>query len=68
MNIIDFKLFISINKQLQKAKGSDISSITFLGRFSLVVLIGDFYQFLLVTGSAFWDKLYRKKKIYRKIL
>lgn len=50
--MIDLKLLTSMDKQLQKARSSDISSISIFGGLSLVVLMGDFYQFAPVTGKA----------------
>lgn len=41
--VIDFKLLISIDKQLQKSKNANIFSTTFFEGFFLVVLIENFY-------------------------
>lgn len=53
MSIIYLKLLISIDKKLQKAKNSDIFSITFFKRLSLVILMRDFYQFASVIRKVF---------------
>lgn len=68
ISIINLKLFTSINKQLWKAKKSDISSISIFGGLSIIVLIGNFYQFTLVIGKALWDNFFKKDDIYRKTL
>ncbi len=64
--MIDLKLLISINKQLQKAKElNSHSSIVFIG-LPLVVLIRDFYQFTLVLGKALWNHLIGKEEVHGK--
>lgn len=52
MSMIDLKLFISINKQLQKAKKSSFYLTTVFDRLHLVVIMADFYQFALILGKA----------------
>ena len=66
--MIDLKLLTSIDKQLRKAKGSDISSTSVFGGLPLVVLIGDFYQFAPVTGKALWNNLFKEDDIHGKTL
>lgn len=53
ISIINLKLFISMNKQLQKAKRLDISSNSIFKELFLVVLIGDFYQFTFISRKSF---------------
>lgn len=50
--MIDLKLLISIDQQLHKVKGLSSHSTTVFGGLSLVVLMGDFYQFSPVLGKA----------------
>lgn len=64
--MIDLKLLTSIDKQLQKAKGSSFHSITVFGGLSLVVLMGDFYQFASVLGKALWDYPISQKEVFGK--
>lgn len=64
--MIDLKLFILIEKQLQKVKGLDLYSTIVFGRLSLVVLMGDFYQFAPVLGKAFWNHPIEKKEVHKK--
>ncbi len=52
--MIDLKLLTSIDKELQKVIRLDLHSITIFGRLSLVVLMGDFYQFAPVLEKALW--------------
>lgn len=50
--MIDLKLLILIDKQLQKAKRSSFHSTIVFDRLLLVVLIEDFYQFAPVLEKA----------------
>ncbi len=50
--MIDLKLLTLIDKQLRKAKRSDLYSTTVFSGLPLVVLIGDLYQFAPVLGKA----------------
>lgn len=64
--MIDLKLFTLIDKQLQKARGTTMHSIFIFGELSLVVIIGNFYQFAPVLGKTLWKHLYKKEKKYGK--
>ncbi len=68
VNMIDLKLLTSIDKQLQKARGSDSHSITVFGGLLLVVLIEDFYQFAPVLGKALWDHPIEDNEVHGKSL
>lgn len=68
VSMIDLKLLTSIDKQLQKARGLDISSTSIFGGLSLVVLMEDSYQFASVTGKTLWDNPIKEEDIHGKIL
>lgn len=53
----DLKISISIDKQLQKSKRLSFYSIIVFDRSFLIVLIGDFYQFVLILGKTFLNYL-----------
>lgn len=52
ISIINIKLFILIDRQLQRAKILDMSSTLIFGRLFLIVLMGDFYQFASVIEKV----------------
>lgn len=48
-------MLLNITKQLVKARGLIGKSIAMFGGLSIVILIGDFYQFSSVIGRLLWD-------------
>ena len=68
VSMIDIKLLTAMDKQLRKARGSDFSSTALFGGLPLVVLMGDFYQFALVSGHALWDEAVGEDEIHGKTL
>lgn len=55
LNMICLRLLVTIDKQLCKAQDAIISSTALFGNLSLVMFIGDFYQFALVSGHTLLD-------------
>ena len=68
ISIIGLKLLTSMDKQIQKTKVVGIDSIIVFGELSLVVLMGDFYQFMPVLVRFLEDNLVRNEKMYAKNL
>lgn len=66
INMINLPLLILIDTQLQKTRKSSLGVIIICGRLSLVILRGDFYQFVPVQKKAFWNKVVGKKKLHGK--
>ena len=53
--MIHLNLLATIDSQLRKAKENPEDSTAFFGGLSLVVLMGDFFQFAPVGGKALWS-------------
>lgn len=68
LNMIPLGLLATIDKQLHKAQGAIVSSTALFSDLPLVILMGNFYQFVLVNDYALWDLPYSKDEIYRKVL
>lgn len=64
VTMIDLKLLILMDKQLQKVKRLNISSTSIFGGLPLIVLMEDFYQFTLVTRKTLWDNPLKADDIY----
>lgn len=54
--MVSLKLLSKIDSQLSQAKGKADSDTTVLGGLALVIVIGDFYEFLPVVGRFLWNK------------
>lgn len=68
LSMIQIKLFALINKQLRKTKSAiSFLTILFIG-LSLIVLIGNFYQFALINNYTLQNLLRTKKKFYKKVV
>ena len=52
LNMIPLGLLATMDKQLQKARGTIVSSTALFGGLPLVILMVDFYQFAPVSGHA----------------
>lgn len=64
--MINLLLLALIDTQLRKVKKTNTNAIIIIERLLLVVLIDDFYQFILVLGKAFWDKTVGRKELHGK--
>lgn len=68
LSIILLGLLAIMDKQLRKARGAIVSSTALFSGLSLVILMGDFYQFAPISGYALWDLPYSENEIYGKVL
>ena len=68
ISMLDLKMFATINQQLLQAKGLSSESTAIFGELSMVLLMGDFYQFAPVTGQALWEKPKTKMEEHGKHL
>lgn len=55
IGMVSLKLLGTMDSQINKAKSIDTNSLALFGRLSLVVFMGDFFQFGPVGGNALWD-------------
>ncbi len=58
----------NIAKQLAKARGLLSESTAMFGGLPIVILMGDFYQFLPVIGQLFCEEVCTEEDPYGKIL
>ena len=68
LSMIPFGLLAIMDNQLCKAQDTIISLTTLFGGLPLVIFMGDFYQFALVSDHSLWDLPYSEDKIYEKVL
>lgn len=68
ISMLDLKMFATINQQLLQAKDLLSESTAIFGGLSVVLLMGDFYQFAPVTGRALWEEPKTKMKEHGKYL
>lgn len=66
--MIPLELLATMDKQLSKIRGAIISSTALFGGFPLIILMGDFSQFVTGTGHSLWDSLYSEDEIHGKVL
>lgn len=62
------KLLAIVNAQLSQAKGKPNTNTAVLGRRAIVILMGDFYQFLLVIGKPFRKKAIITDEVHSKAI
>ena len=55
ISIVSLKLLCSMNSKIQQAKGHDQNSTALFGGLSLVIFMGNFFQFTPVGGKPLWD-------------
>lgn len=55
VSMISLKLLASMDSKIWQAKSHDQNLIALFGGFSLVIFMGDFFQFTLVDEKPFWD-------------
>lgn len=56
LSMIQLELFAKMDKQLHKTRDLINSLMTLFNSLFLIILIGDFYQFGLVSGRLLWDR------------
>jgi hypothetical protein len=56
VSMVDLSMLSTINSQCKTARSLDRSSPDLFGGLPIVILMGDFYQFSLVKGSALWKE------------
>ncbi len=66
--MIQLELFAKMDKQLRKAQGAIDSSTALFSGLPLIILIGDFYEFALVSGRLLWDRSYSEEETHEKVL
>ena len=66
--MLDLKMFATIDQQLLQAKGLPQDSTAIFGGLSVVLLMGDFYQFAPVVRRALWEEPKIKLEEHGKFL
>lgn len=56
ISIVELEMLSNLEKQLAKARNLSNSSIVVFGDLSIVIVMGDFYQFSPIAGHLFWSK------------
>ena len=56
VSMISLKLLSSMDSKIRQAKGSDKTSTALFGGLSLVIFLGDFFQFSPVGGRPLWNE------------
>lgn len=64
ISIISLRLLVTIDMHLNQTKSKTNNDIAVLDDLSLIIVMGDFYQFLPVNTRSLWNRLITKKKIY----
>lgn len=54
--MVKLEMFSNMGKQLAKARGLSNSSIAMFESLSIIIIMGDFYQFLSIIGHPLWGK------------
>ena len=68
ISMLDLKMFATIDQQLLQAKSLLQDSTAIFGGLSVVLLMGDFYQFAPVVSQALWEELKTKLEEHEKFL
>lgn len=68
ISMLDLKMFATIDQQLLQAKSLPRDSTAIFGGLSVVLLMGDFYQFAPVVGRALWEEPKTKLEEHGKLL
>lgn len=55
-----------MDQQLRKTRRINFDSTLVFGRLSLIVLIGNFYQFTLIQRRTLYSNLIDEKKVHNK--
>lgn len=56
MSMVKLEILSKIRKQLAKACGFSNYNTVVFGRLSIIIVMGDFSQFLPITGHLLWSK------------
>lgn len=64
--MISLKLLLKVDVQLTEAKSKTNNNNVVLGGLALIIMIGDFYQFLLRVGRFLWNKPITRNKNHSK--
>ena len=54
--MVSLKLLVTVNTQLSQAKKKPNNDTFILGRLAIIILMGDFDQFLPVVRRPLWEK------------
>ncbi len=66
ISIVSLRLLGMIDMHLSQAKDKTNIDIAVLGVLALVIVMGDFHQFLLVTGRSLWTGPVTEEEIHGK--
>ncbi len=56
LSIVKMEILLNMGKQLAKACGLSSSITAVFGGLPIVIVMGDFYQFLLIAGCSLWGE------------
>ena len=68
ISMLDLKMLATIDQQLLHAKGLPRELMAIFGGLSLILLMGDFYQFAPIAERALWEEPTIKIKEHGKHL
>lgn len=68
ISMLSLKMFATIYQQLQLAKRLAQNSTAVFGGLSLVLLLGNLYQFAPIQGHALWENAHTKIEKHGKHL
>ncbi len=66
ISMVFLKLLLTFDMHLSQAKGKTNHDIIVLAGLALVIVMGDFYQFLLVVGRSLWTHSVTSEEIHDK--
>ncbi len=67
-SMVELDMLSNIAKQLAKARDLSSESTAMFGGLPIVILMGDFYQFLPVIGRTLWEEVRTEEDPYGKML
>ena len=66
--MVSLKLLATVDAQLSLAKKKSDTDMAVLGGLAIVILMGDFYQFLPVVGRPLWEKAITTDELHGKAI
>lgn len=57
LSIFEIEILLNIGKQLAKARSFSNLSTAVFNDLPIIIVMGDFYQFLPITGQRLWNEL-----------